>query len=134
MYMYSVHLLFVHVSCMYTLPIVSPKSIRHRTLLQQYKPQQDIPHTIRDVTRPTKQPGYLAQLRCNPYLYQGATITYFVHISGFSYNRVYKELGRRTAKIRTRLDRLFVLIRCHLDGDAAGWSSYCRSMDDVPDF
>lgn len=63
--------------------------------------------TIRDVTRPTKQPGYHVQLRWNPYLYQDATITYFLHIGGISSKNIYKEVRTSLAKIRTRLERLF---------------------------
>ena len=61
--------------------------------------------TICDVTRPTKQPGYHVQLRWNPYLYQDATITYFLHIGGISSKNIYKEVRTSLAKIRTRLER-----------------------------
>ena len=88
--------------------------------------------TFRDVTRPTKQPGYHVNFRWNPYLYQGATITYFLHIGGHSYRNIYKELEPHSPRSGQDL-RDFSLIRSHLDGNASGWSRYCRSTNDMPD-
>lgn len=109
--------------------LVSVRRTTRHCFVVQYKPQH---RHVHDVTRPTKQPGYHVKLRCNPYLYQGQTITYFLHIGGPSHKTTYKELEPHSPRSGQDL-RNFPLIRSHLDGNASGWSHYCRLLDIMPD-